>query len=114
MKHELRHTPCAGGIAVARNERVELVGADARHAVLGAEALPNPLADGADEPIGRHGSEARLDAGEAVEIEREEGVGGATFASGAVQRLLECGDELLLLLARGGHTRVAMTRLESM
>jgi hypothetical protein len=40
-------------------------------------------------------------------------VGRAAFVSGAVQRLLECSDELLMLLAHGPRPRVAMTRLES-
>jgi hypothetical protein len=88
MKHELSDAPRARGVAVARDEDVELISADASHGVVGAEALTHALPNGVEQPVDSDGPEARLHAREAVEVEGEERVGGTIFGSGAVERVL--------------------------
>jgi hypothetical protein len=114
VQHQLAHPPHAGGVAVAPDEHVKLVAADANHLVIGAETFPQAQAHAAQQSVRGQRTESRLDAREAVESEREEGVSGAVRGSGLVQRVLERSYEVILLQARARGPLARLTGLGSM
>jgi len=114
MVNQLSHTPRAAAVSIARDEHVKLLDTEARHRIVRPEALADALAGRAHQPACGHCAEARLDAGDAVELEPEERVDCARLGSGLLQRLLESGYELLLLQALGGGSLPGLASFESM
>jgi len=114
MVHELGDAPCAGSVAIARDQHVKLLDANARHRVVRPEALPHALAGRAQQTARGHCAKARLHAPDAVELDPEERVNCASLGAGLLQRLLESRDELLLLQARGRRPLAGLAPYESM